>query len=59
MAHEEYLVWQDARRYTLRPHAGRIKLYRPYAFVFMTLNLPREEYEYAARMVAGKIKLKK
>lgn len=59
MAHEEYLVWQDAVRYTLRPHAGRIKLYRPYAFVFMTLNLPREDYDYAARMVAGKIKLKK
>jgi len=59
MAHEEYLVWQDAARYTLRPHAGRIKLYRPYAFVFMTLNLPREDYDYAARMVAGKIKLKK
>lgn len=59
LAHEEYLVWQDARRYALRPRAGRIKLYRPYAFVFMTLNLPREDYDYAARMVAGKIKLKK
>ena len=59
MAHEEYLVWQDARRYVLRPRAGRIKLYRPYAFVFMTLHIPREEYDGAAAMVAGKIKVKK
>ncbi|NLD33665.1 MAG: hypothetical protein GX653_02010 [Clostridiales bacterium] len=59
MAHEEYLVWQDAKRYALRPRAGRIKLYRPYAFVFMTLHIPREEYDGAAQMVAAKIKLKK
>lgn len=59
MAHEEYLVWTDAKRYSLRPRAGRIKLYRPYAFVFMALNIPREEYDGAAQMVAGKIKFKK
>lgn len=59
MAHEEYLVWQDAKRYSLRPRAGRIKLYRPYAFVFMTLHIPREEYDGAAQMVASKIKLKR
>lgn len=60
MAHEEYLTWQDARRYSLRPHAGRIKLYRPYSFVFMTLNTSApEDYEYALNMVTSKIKLKK
>ena len=59
MAHEEYLLWQDAARYTLRPHAGRIKLYRPYSFVFMTLYIPREEYEGAAAMVSAKIKPKR
>ena len=59
MAHEEYLVWSDAKRFSLRPHAGRIKLYRPYSFVFMALHIPQDEYAGAAQMVAGKIKLKK
>lgn len=59
MAHEEYLVWADAARYSLRPRAGRIKLYRPYAFVFMSLHVPREEYDGAAAMIAAKIKTRK
>ncbi|MHC1787514.1 MAG: hypothetical protein AB9880_10675 [Christensenellales bacterium] len=59
MAHEEYLLWADAARCSLRPHAGRIKLYRPYAFVFMSLQIPREEYEGAAAMVMAKVKQKK
>ncbi len=59
MAHEEYLVWTEAARYSLRPRAGRIKLYRPYAFVFMSLHVPREEYEGAAAMIAAKIKARK
>ena len=59
LAHEEYLVWQDAARYKLSPRAGRITLYRPYAFVFMVLYLPREEYDGAAEMVAAKLKNKR
>lgn len=59
MAHEEYLVWQDAARYRLSPRAGRITLYRPYAFVFMVLHLPRQEYDGAAEMVASKLKNKR
>ncbi len=59
MAHEEYLTWQDTSRYTLRPHSGRIKLYRPYSFVFMTLYIPRESYEGAAAMITAKVKMKK
>lgn len=58
MAHEEYLVWRDARRYQLRPRAGRIKLYRPYPFLFMSMHIPREAYDGAAAMVAAKVKIK-
>lgn len=56
LAHEEYLVWADAARYKLSPRAGRITLYRPYAFIFMVLHLPRAEYDGAAEMVAAKLK---
>jgi len=59
LAHEEYLVWQDAARYRLSPRAGRITLYRPYAFVFMVLHLPRHEYDGAAEMVSAKLKNKR
>lgn len=59
LAHEEYLVWQDAARYKPAPRAGRITLYRPASFVFMTLYLPREEYDGAAEMVAAKLKNKR
>lgn len=59
LAHEEYLLWQDAARYRLSPRAGRIKLYRPYAFAFMSLYLPRHEYDGAAEMVAAKLKNKR
>jgi hypothetical protein len=59
MAHEEYLVWQDASRFVLRPRAGRINLYRPYAFLFMSMHIPRESYEGAAAMVTAKVKFKK
>ena len=59
LAHEEYLLWQDAARYKLSPRAGRITLYRPYAFVFMVLHLPRHEYDGAAEMVASKLKNKR
>ena len=59
LAHEEYLVWQDTARYKLAPRAGRITLYRPYAFVFMVLHLPRHEYDGAAEMVAAKLKNKR
>ncbi len=56
MAHEEYLAWQDVSRCRYRPHAGRISLYRPYAFLFMGLHVPREEYDGAAAMIAAKVK---
>lgn len=56
LAHEEYLLWQDAARYKLSPRAGRISLYRPYAFLFMVLYLPRHEFDGAAEMVAAKMK---
>ncbi len=59
LAHEEYLVWQDTARYKLSPRAGRITLYRPYAFVFMVLYLPRAEYDGAAEMVGAKLKNKR
>ena len=58
-AHDQYLVWQDAARYKLSPRPGRITLYRPYAFVFMVLYLPRHEYDGAAEMVAAKLKNKR
>jgi hypothetical protein len=56
MAHEEYLAWPDARRFRLSPARGRIALYRPYAFLFMTLYLPAGEYAGAAEMVSAKLK---
>jgi len=59
LAHEEYLVWSDAARYRLSPSTGRITLYRPYAFVFMVLHLPRNEYAGAAEMVGAKLKNRK
>lgn len=59
LAHEEYLVWQDAARYKLSPRAGRITLYRPYSFVFMVLYLPRHEYDGAAEMVSAKLRTRR
>ncbi len=56
LAHEEYLLWQDAARFKLAPRAGRISLYRPYAFLFMALYLPRHEFDGAADMVRAKMK---
>lgn len=59
LAHEEYLLWADTARYKPAPRAGRITLYRPYAFVFMVLYIPRHEYDGAAEMVAAKLKNKR
>ena len=56
MVHEEYLVWQDAARFVARPRAGRINLYRPYSFVFMTMYASPEEFDGAVEMIAAKIK---
>lgn len=56
LAHEEYLLWQDTARYRLAPRAGRISLYRPYAFLFMALYLPPHEFDGAADMVRTKLK---
>lgn len=56
LAHEEYLAWADTARYKLSPRASSITLYRPYAFVFMALYLPRSEYDAAAKMVDAKLK---
>ena len=56
MVHEEYLVWQDAARFVAQPRAGRIKLYRPYYFVFMTMYAAREEFDEAVDMIAAKVK---
>ncbi|NLM86997.1 MAG: hypothetical protein GX171_09945 [Clostridiales bacterium] len=59
LAHEEYLLWTDTARYKPSPRAGRITLYRPYAFVFMVLYLPRQEYDGAMDMIAAKLKNKR
>ena len=59
LAHEQYLLWQDAARYRLAPRSGRITLYRPYAFIYMNLHLPPYEYQAAAEMVAAKLKNKR
>ncbi len=56
MVHEEYLVWQDAARFIARPRPGRINLYRPYSFVFMTMYASPEEYDGAVEMIAAKVK---
>lgn len=58
LAHEEYLLYPDVARYSLHPRAGKAKLYRPYAFLFMTLNIPRQDYDEAAGMLSAKLKKK-
>ena len=39
------LQWQDVCRYEVRRHAGRIDLYRPSGFRFMSIYPEREEME--------------
>lgn len=58
LAHEEYVLYSDVARYSLHPRSGRAKMYRPYAFLFMTLNIPRPDYDEAAGMLAAKLKKK-
>ena len=56
LAHAEYLAFQDVARYRLSPRQRKIKLYRPYAFLFMALTIPNEEYDDAIAMMLGKMK---
>ncbi|NLB39057.1 MAG: hypothetical protein GX810_07415 [Clostridiales bacterium] len=56
MVHEEYLVWQDTARFVARPRVGRINLYRPHSFVFMTMYAGPEEFDGAVEMIAAKVK---
>lgn len=58
MAHEEYLTYQDVARYSISPRTGRVKLYRPYAFLFMSLHIPAADFDPAANMLAAKLKNK-
>ena len=58
MAHEEYLLYTDVVRYVQHPRSGRVKLYRPYAFLFMNLHIPRADYDDAAAMLAAKLRKK-
>ncbi len=58
LAHEEYLLYTDAVRYVPHPRTGRVALYRPYAFLFMNLHIPRSDYDEAAAMLAAKLRKK-
>ena len=58
MAHEEYLVWQDAKRYSLRPRARTHQAVPTLRLCIYDAAYPREEYDGAAD--GGlKIKLKR
>ncbi|NLJ65516.1 MAG: hypothetical protein GX337_09100 [Christensenellaceae bacterium] len=56
LAHEEYLAFPDVKRYALYPRSQRVKLYRPYAFLFMYFKVPRDSWDEAADMIASKLK---
>ena len=56
LAHEEYLAYQDCRRFALYPRSQRVKLYRPYSFLFMCFKVPRQDWEEAAGMLSNKLK---
>lgn len=56
LAHSEYLAFSDVSRYRLSPRQRKIKLYRPYAFLFMSLTIPGEEYDDAIAMLLSKMK---
>lgn len=58
MAHEEYLTYQDVARYSISARSGRVKLYRPYAFLFMSMHIPAADFDPAAAMLAAKMKNK-
>lgn len=58
LAHEEYLTYQDVARYTISARSGRVKLYRPYAFLFMAMHIPAADFDPAANMLAAKLKNK-
>lgn len=58
LAHREYLTYQDTARYSVNERTGRVKLYRPYAFLFMTLHIPAQDFDPAAAMLHAKLKNK-
>lgn len=58
LAHEEYLLFTDAARYSQHKHGGRVSLYRPYSFLFMNLQIPPTDYDEAVSMMASKMKNK-
>lgn len=54
MAHEEYIAWKDIVRYKAYRHSGKIKIYHPYAFLFMELRIPFEDFDEAFAMLQKK-----
>jgi hypothetical protein len=56
LARETHLLWADVRRAEFRARASRIDLFRPSAFLFMSLKIPRAEYGQAADLVASRTK---
>lgn len=53
---ETYLLWPDVCRYEIRRHAGRIDLYRPSGFRFMSLYPEMEEMEELLAYLAARMK---
>ena len=56
MIGESHLVWTDVCRYEVKKRAGRIDLYCPSGFRFMSLTPETEEFDAVAQYISPKLK---
>lgn len=56
MIGESHIVWADVCRYEVKKRAGRIDLYRPAGFRFMSIRPEREEFDAVVQYIAPRLK---
>ena len=56
MIGESHLVWSDVCRYEVKKRAGRIDLYRPSGFRFMSIHPEDGEFDAVAQYIAPRLK---
>ena len=56
MIGETHLVWADVCRYEVKKRAGRIDLYRPSGFRFMSLYPEKAEFDAVAQYISPRLK---
>lgn len=53
---ESHLLWEDVARFEIRRRAGRIDLYRPSGFRFLSLYPEREEFDMVLAYITPRMK---